>query len=116
MFLSEPPRMHSHTYALWSMQLTITGDLAYVGGTWQRDVAFAGYSVPLAVSDMGPMGGMRGAGGRGCRRLMWCKGHKGCKGCRGLRGCREASRGNTGEACLPQCCAERFFTHISSKA
>lgn len=29
-------------------QLTSSGDLAYVGGTWQRDVAFAGYSVPLA--------------------------------------------------------------------
>ncbi|MEW5308734.1 MAG: hypothetical protein WDW38_000670 [Sanguina aurantia] len=27
--------------------LTISGDLSYVGGTWQRDVAFAGYSIPL---------------------------------------------------------------------
>ena len=30
--------------------LISSGDLSYVGGTWQRDVAFAGYSVPLAVS------------------------------------------------------------------
>eukprot|EP00199_Chlamydomonas_sp_CCMP681_P006759 CAMPEP_0119114310 /NCGR_PEP_ID=MMETSP1180-20130426/47067_1 /TAXON_ID=3052 ORGANISM="Chlamydomonas cf sp, Strain CCMP681" /NCGR_SAMPLE_ID=MMETSP1180 /ASSEMBLY_ACC=CAM_ASM_000741 /LENGTH=279 /DNA_ID=CAMNT_0007102785 /DNA_START=93 /DNA_END=932 /DNA_ORIENTATION=+ len=29
-------------------KLTITGDLAYIGGTWQRDVAFAGYAVPLS--------------------------------------------------------------------
>lgn len=28
--------------------LTVSGELAYVGGTWQRDVAFAGYSIPLA--------------------------------------------------------------------
>jgi CCR4-NOT complex subunit CAF16 len=31
-------------------QLTVSGDLAYVGGTWVKDVAFAGYAVPLAVS------------------------------------------------------------------
>lgn len=29
-------------------QLTTSGDLAYVGGTWVKDVAFAGYAVPLA--------------------------------------------------------------------
>ena len=29
--------------------LTTTGDLSYIGGTWQRDIAFAGYSVPLTV-------------------------------------------------------------------
>ena len=28
-------------------QLTTSGDLAYVGGNWQRDIAFAGTSVPL---------------------------------------------------------------------
>eukprot|EP00798_Chlamydomonas_sp_ICE-L_P003124 gene3124-13136_t len=28
--------------------LTTSGDLAYVGGTWVKDVAFAGYAVPLA--------------------------------------------------------------------
>lgn len=28
--------------------LTSSGSLAYVGGNWDRDVAFAGYSVPLA--------------------------------------------------------------------
>jgi CCR4-NOT complex subunit CAF16 len=32
--------------------LTTTGDLSYIGGTWQRDVAFAGYSVPLTVRIM----------------------------------------------------------------
>ncbi len=32
--------------------LTSSGDLSYVGGTWVRDVAFAGYSIPLAVSDV----------------------------------------------------------------
>ncbi len=30
-------------------QLTGSGDLSYVGGNWDRDVAFAGYSVPLQV-------------------------------------------------------------------
>ena len=29
--------------------LTVSGDLSYVGGTWTRDVAFAGCSVPLTV-------------------------------------------------------------------
>ena len=29
--------------------LTTSGALSYVGGNWERDVAFAGYSVPLAV-------------------------------------------------------------------
>lgn len=28
--------------------LTTSGDLAYIGGTWSRDVAFAGCSIPLA--------------------------------------------------------------------
>jgi CCR4-NOT complex subunit CAF16 len=28
--------------------LTTTGALSYIGGNWERDVAFAGYSVPLA--------------------------------------------------------------------
>lgn len=27
--------------------LTSSGSLSYIGGTWQRDVAFAGYNVPL---------------------------------------------------------------------
>ncbi len=27
--------------------LTVNGALAYIGGTWQKEVAFAGYSVPL---------------------------------------------------------------------
>ncbi|KAK3244132.1 hypothetical protein CYMTET_46245 [Cymbomonas tetramitiformis] len=30
-----------------STGLTMSGDLAYIGGSWQRDVAFAGYNVPL---------------------------------------------------------------------
>lgn len=30
-------------------KLTSSGDLAYVGGNWERDVAFAGYRVPLQV-------------------------------------------------------------------
>lgn len=30
--------------------LTSSGSLAYVGGNWERDIAFAGYSIPLAVS------------------------------------------------------------------
>ncbi|KAK9817277.1 hypothetical protein WJX72_012172 [[Myrmecia] bisecta] len=28
-------------------QLTGSGDLSYIGGNWERDIAFAGYSVPL---------------------------------------------------------------------
>jgi CCR4-NOT complex subunit CAF16 len=30
--------------------LTTSGALSYIGGNWERDVAFAGYAVPLAVS------------------------------------------------------------------
>lgn len=33
-------------------KLTCSGDLAYVGGNWERDVAFAGYRVPLQVSPL----------------------------------------------------------------
>lgn len=29
--------------------LTSSGALSYVGGNWERDIAFAGYSIPLAV-------------------------------------------------------------------
>ena len=29
--------------------LTADGKLAYLGGNWERDIAFAGYSVPLQV-------------------------------------------------------------------
>lgn len=29
-------------------ELTSSGLLSYVGGTWNRDVAFAGYSIPLS--------------------------------------------------------------------
>lgn len=28
--------------------LTCSGDLSYIGGNWQRDIAFAGISIPLA--------------------------------------------------------------------
>jgi CCR4-NOT complex subunit CAF16 len=28
--------------------LTTSGALSYIGGNWERDIAFAGYSVPLA--------------------------------------------------------------------
>eukprot|EP00889_Picochlorum_renovo_P003145 jgi/Picre1/30175/NNA_005544.t1 len=31
-----------------STGLTSSGSLAYVGGNWERDIAFAGYSIPLA--------------------------------------------------------------------
>lgn len=31
-------------------QLTVSGQLSYVGGNWTRDIAFAGCSVPLTVS------------------------------------------------------------------
>ena len=31
------------------LQLTMSGELAYVGGQWVREVAFAGYAVPLQV-------------------------------------------------------------------
>lgn len=27
--------------------LTTSGDLSYIGGNWQRDIAFAGTSIPL---------------------------------------------------------------------
>ena len=30
-------------------QLTASGDLSYLGGNWDRDIAFAGYSIPLQV-------------------------------------------------------------------
>jgi len=30
------------------MDLTTSGALSYVGGNWERDIAFAGYSIPLA--------------------------------------------------------------------
>lgn len=30
--------------------LTSSGALSYVGGNWERDIAFAGYAIPLAVS------------------------------------------------------------------
>lgn len=33
----------------YATELTTTGDVAYIGGNWERDVAFAGYSVPLQV-------------------------------------------------------------------
>ncbi|XP_075265157.1 uncharacterized protein LOC142357394 [Convolutriloba macropyga] len=34
--------------AFHDTSLTTSGDLSYVGGNWTRDVAFAGYSIPLA--------------------------------------------------------------------
>ena len=33
--------------AFEDINLTSSGELAYIGGTWQRDVAFAGNEVPL---------------------------------------------------------------------
>ena len=39
--LGEPP-FHATT-------LTAAGKLAYLGGNWDRDIAFAGYSIPLQV-------------------------------------------------------------------
>lgn len=43
------------SYAIWNcpLQLTVSGDLSYVGGNWTRDIAFAGTSVPLAVGGCG---------------------------------------------------------------
>ena len=35
----------------YATELTTSGDVAYIGGNWERDVAFAGYSVPLQVCD-----------------------------------------------------------------
>ena len=40
--LGEPPFHATH--------LISDGSLSYIGGNWERDVAFAGYSIPLAVS------------------------------------------------------------------
>ena len=34
--------------AFYDTSLTSSGDLSYIGGNWQRDVAFAGYNIPLA--------------------------------------------------------------------
>ena len=31
-------------------ELTSCGDLSYLGGNWDRDIAFAGYSIPLQAS------------------------------------------------------------------
>lgn len=39
--LGEPPFHATH--------LVSDGSLSYIGGNWERDVAFAGYSIPLAV-------------------------------------------------------------------
>lgn len=36
-----------------STSLTASGKLAYLGGEWERDIAFAGYSIPLQVSSPG---------------------------------------------------------------
>ena len=30
-------------------ELTVSGALSYLGGNWDRDIAFAGYSIPLQV-------------------------------------------------------------------
>jgi CCR4-NOT complex subunit CAF16 len=38
--LGEPP--------FYATQLTASGALSYIGGNWERDIAFAGYSIPLA--------------------------------------------------------------------
>lgn len=38
--LGEPP--------FHAMNLTTSGALSYIGGNWERDIAFAGYSIPLA--------------------------------------------------------------------
>eukprot|EP00201_Polytomella_parva_P000047 CAMPEP_0175039184 /NCGR_PEP_ID=MMETSP0052_2-20121109/387_1 /TAXON_ID=51329 ORGANISM="Polytomella parva, Strain SAG 63-3" /NCGR_SAMPLE_ID=MMETSP0052_2 /ASSEMBLY_ACC=CAM_ASM_000194 /LENGTH=243 /DNA_ID=CAMNT_0016300897 /DNA_START=346 /DNA_END=1077 /DNA_ORIENTATION=+ len=32
----------------YDSQLTVNGTISYIGGNWQREVAFAGYSVPLS--------------------------------------------------------------------
>lgn len=42
--------------------LTSSGKLSYIGGTWQRDVAFAGYNVPLQgdISAQKMIDGIRG--------------------------------------------------------
>ena len=34
--------------AFYDTALTSSGDLSFIGGNWQRDVAFAGYNIPLA--------------------------------------------------------------------
>eukprot|EP00887_Chlorella_sp_A99_P000310 scaffold13.g310.t1 len=39
--LGQPPFHATH--------LTTSGTLSYIGGNWERDIAFAGYSIPLAV-------------------------------------------------------------------
>lgn len=31
-------------------QLTASFELSYLGGSWDRDIAFAGYSIPLQVT------------------------------------------------------------------
>ena len=37
--------------------LTSSGELSYIGGSWDRDIAFAGYSIPLQARQAG--GGSR---------------------------------------------------------
>jgi ABC-type Mn2+/Zn2+ transport system ATPase subunit len=39
-------------------ELTTSGQLAYVGGNWTRDIAFAGTSIPLTVRDWGWLQGL----------------------------------------------------------
>jgi hypothetical protein len=36
--------------AFHDISLTSSGDLSYLGQQWRRDVAFAGYNIPLQVS------------------------------------------------------------------
>lgn len=62
--LGEPP--------FHATQLTTSGALSYIGGNWERDIAFAGYSVPLAgdfpASQM--LDSMPGASAARRRRLV----------------------------------------------
>lgn len=73
--LGEPP---FHATAL-----TSSGALSYVGGNWERDIAFAGYAIPLAVS-------------ADCRAQRACLGMG-----RSVQSCRPSARmhGSSAPAC-----------------
>jgi CCR4-NOT complex subunit CAF16 len=40
--------LYRYSEAFYDTNLTTSGMLSYIGGNWQRDVAFAGYGVTLA--------------------------------------------------------------------
>lgn len=53
-----------------SVELTSSGDLSYLGGTWTRDIAFAGYSIPLQARTHYPFALYKGTSFSSIQRLF----------------------------------------------